>query len=182
MSRLWNPARVERAERLQLAPFGLEAPESALADDLFAAGFAEGRRVVEVELAVERDMLVQLIDAARSMTPSNPEPVAALLAEAVLRLVADIVGRAPVDPELLKDRALSLTAAIGRPDGSPCVLVHPDSVAHLAGLPAHIQVRPDKALQPGTVRIVTDDGLVEDGVAAAFDRLRAALADLGLGE
>jgi len=185
MSKLWNPARVQRAERLRLVPRGWEAvagpDDFSTADNAFAEGYAEARRVVEAEMAAERDMLVQLIDAASSIAPHAPEPLAALLAEAVLRLVADIVGQAPVDPELLRQRALTLAAAIHEPEGPACVVVHPDSVFHLAGLPDHIQVRADITLKPGSVRIVTGDGFIEDGVTAAFDRLRTAIAEMGLG-
>lgn len=184
MSKLWNPARVQRAERFRMAPDGWELAvgfgEPTPDADSFAAGYAEARRVVEAEVAAERAMLPRVIDAAGSLAPADPEPLAALLAEAVLRLVGDIVGQVPVDAKLLRERALALSSAIHEPDGPLCLLVHPDGALHLKDLPEHIQVRADHNLKPGDVRVQIGDGHAEDGVAAAFDRLRTAIAELGL--
>ena len=170
MSRLWTPDIAGRA-----------APPGAANDvaDRYDQGYADARATLEAEVAAERAMLLQMIEAAVMLTPADPEPLAQLLGEAVLRLVTDIVGTAPVDAALLRQRALALTEVIQGEDGPATLHVHPDGVALLTGLSDRTVVRVDPALPPGLLRLTRGDALIEDGVPCALARLRAALTDLG---
>lgn len=169
MSKMWSADHAARAERRRLID-----GEPVLAN-LYADGFAAGRSAVDTEVADERAMLVAMIEAAANLRAADPEPLAALLQETVLRLVSDVAGAAPVDGALLKERALALASAVHGPDVPVLLRVHPDCVAMLEGLRADIEVCGDGAVASGQIVRTVGRGTLEDGVASALDRVRVAL-------
>jgi flagellar assembly protein FliH len=171
MSRMWSAKNAVRAQRLRL----VDNDVPGVSIDPYAAGYAAARMTAATELDAERTMLLRLIEAAASIAPTDPEPLATMLAETVLRLVEDVSGVASVDQPLLRERALALAEAIHGPDGPVVLRVHPDCVAMLDGLRADICVCGDPTVNPGQIVMRVGDGTAEDGVTSALDRVRAAL-------
>lgn len=171
MSRMWNPETAVRARRLRV----VDADPVPVTTDLYAAGYAASRRDAMAEVAAERAMLLQLIEAATSIELADPEPLTELLAETVMRLVEDAVGAAQVDQILLRERALALAEAIHGPDGPIILRVHPDCVTMLDGLRNDICVCADAAIEPGQIVMTVGHFGAEDGTISALDRVRAAL-------
>ena len=178
MSRLWAPARAERAARSQLLAYEVAANPAAV-EEAFANGVAQGRADREAGAMTDRAVLAQLIEAAATLEFPDPEPLIAQIADTVVRLVADIAGAAPVDPVLLRERALALVETVRSSASAVQLVVHPDSLAMLAGLREDIVIVADPAIPLGTLRLIGGDGWLEDGVAAALDRLHASAATMG---
>ncbi|MDB5701133.1 MAG: hypothetical protein JWL66_1332 [Sphingomonadales bacterium] len=170
MSKMWSEDTALRAKRRHVVDI-----DPTFEGDLYADGYAAARREAIVEVAAERTMLMQLIEAATSIEVAEPEPLAQLLAETVLRLVGDVVGRAEIDATLLRERALVLAEAIHGPAGPIIVRVHPDCVSMLDGLRDDICVCGDAAVEVGQIVATIGDRGAEDGVVSALDRVRAAL-------
>lgn len=171
MSKMWSAATAVRAQRLRL----VESDALPALIDPYAAGYAAARTSAVTEFEAERSMLLRLVEAAASIKLADPEPLGTLLAETVMRLVEDIVGAAPVDRDMLRERTLALAAAVHGPD-SPVVLhVHPDCVALLDGLSGDVSVLGDPKVEPGQIIMIVGAGSAEDGTASALDRVRAAL-------
>ncbi|MDB5713242.1 MAG: hypothetical protein JWO15_639 [Sphingomonadales bacterium] len=171
MSKMWNSETALRAQRRQVVDVDPTADQS----DRYADGYAAARREAIVEVAAERAMLMRLIESATSIEVAEPEPLAQLLAETVLRLVEDVVGGAEIDATLLRTRALVLAEAIHGPAGPVFVRVHPDCVAMLDGLRDDICVCGDVAIDAGQIVATVGDRGAEDGVVSALDRVRVAL-------
>ncbi len=165
MSKMWERADFWPAERAG----------QPVADD-FARGVAEGRRTVDAELAGEREALLQLVESLEVFQPPSPGLIAALIVEAVERLVADIAGNAPVDAALLRERADALSVLLAGEFGAVLAL-HPDDAVLLESA---IAVVADPMLPRGTVQARTHSGTYEDGVVPALDRLRSEIARLGI--
>ncbi|WP_162986939.1 hypothetical protein [Sphingomonas paeninsulae] len=146
--------------------------------DRYAEGLAEGRRIVEQEFQAERVALLSLVEQASQIEPCDPEPLATLLSEAVLRLVEDIVGKAPVDTELLCMRARTLAGAICGSSGPVVLYVCPENIDLVTGLGDGIEIRADSALASGALRLTVGESAAEDGPSHALDRLRVAMRDL----
>jgi len=168
------PVFEEDEEELPAAP--VIDPE-AIALDGFARGFDEGRRTVEAELAQERAAVRRLAAALESSRPEPPAALAQLLAETVGRLVAQAVGEAGVDPDLLLARAQAAAAMVAEEARPARLRVHPDDAVRL-GDAAPLPIVPDPLLMPGSVVVESRDGWIEDGPQVALDRLRAALDNL----
>ncbi|CAN5312719.1 hypothetical protein BH09PSE3_BH09PSE3_09720 [soil metagenome] len=171
MSRMWSANNAVRAQRLRL----VENEEKPVEIDRFGEGYAAATQTAKSESAAERAMLLALVEAAASIELADPEPLAALLSETVLRLVCDVVGSVPVDEGLLRERALMLAAVIHGPDGPVMLRVHPDCVAMLDGLRGDICVCGDGTIAPGQIVMTIGNGGAEDGVMSALDRVRDAL-------
>ena len=101
-----------------------------------------------------------------------------MLSTAVVRLVEQIVGNAPVDADLLRQRCEAVAACIEENDGSVALHVHPDDMPLLDGAQIACRLSADPALGRGGVRLDTDDGWIEDGPDVRLSRLRALLDDM----
>ena len=165
MSKMW--------ERADFWP--AESAVQPIADD-FARGLAEGRRTVEAELAGEREALLQLASSLETLAPPSSGLIAALVVEAVERLVRDIAGQVPVDGALLRERADALSAMITT-EGETLLAVHPDHVVLFDG---PVPVVGDPSLDRGTVQVQIAGTIYEDGVMPALERLRAEIVRLGI--
>jgi flagellar assembly protein FliH len=174
MSKMWSAKNAVRAQRLRL----IESHVPTVEVDPYAAGYAAARVTAATEFDAERTMLLRLIEAAASIKLTDPEPLATILTETVLRLVEDVVGEASVDQTLLRERALALAAAIHGPDGPVVLRVHPDCVPMLDGLRGDICVCGDPAVDPGQIVMLVGAGAAEDGVTSALVRVRAALGTM----
>ncbi len=165
MSKMWERADFWPAERAGLS-----------VDDEFARGVAEGRRTVEMELAGEREALLQLVGSLNTLQSPSSGLIASLIVEAVERLVADIAGNAPVDAALLRERADALSATLEGEAGVVLALHPKDAVLLESAMP----VVADTTIARGTVQARTHCGAYEDGVMPALDRLRSEIVRLGI--
>lgn len=164
MSKMWERADFWPAARIASVPV-----------DEFARGVVEGRRTVEAELAAERDALLQLAGSLETLQSPPSALIASLIITSVERLVADIVGNAPIDGTLLSERAGALAAIIAD-QGQVMLAVHPDDEPLLE---TALPVVPDPALERGMVQARAGAILYEDGVPQAMMRLRTEIARLG---
>jgi flagellar assembly protein FliH len=156
-----------------------EADLAVVQAEAFAAGFDEGRRSLEAEIASEREDLARLAQSLSALTPEPPEPLAALLSETVERLVREIVGTAAVDGELLRRRAAQAAALIGEETEPGRLFLHPEDLVLLEGAELPVALATDPLLARGSVRLERASGWIEDGPEVRLDRLRAALSQLG---
>ncbi len=164
MSKMW-----ERADF-----WVADDPDAPPSDD-YARGVAEGRRAVESEVASERAALLQLADGLEALTAPAPGLLAAMMMTAIERLVVDIAGNAPVDRDLLHERADALATFMAG-DAEAVLVVHPEDIVLFEGG----NVIADSAVPRGTVQARLGDAIVEDGVASALARLRTQIDAMGL--
>ena len=112
---------------------GLGGPEQALdidavREEAFARGFDEGAAASEAamaELSARQDALTQALAALKAPASGT---LAAMLSTAVVRLVEQIVGNAPIDADLLRRRCESVAACMEDNDGDVTLRVHPDEL------------------------------------------------------
>ena len=95
MSKMWERTEFWPVERRECEPGETD----------FTRGAAEARRTVEAELAGEREALLQLASALEVLQSPSAALIASLIVAAVERLVVDIAGNAPIDRDLLRERA-----------------------------------------------------------------------------
>jgi flagellar assembly protein FliH len=165
MSKMWERADFWPAERAG----------QPVADD-FARGVAEGRRTVELELVGEREAILQLAGSLDALQSPSSGLIAALIVNAVERLVTNIVGNAPIDAALLRERAEALSVMLAGEAGVVLAL-HPEDAALLERV---TPVVADALLARGTVQARAHGDTYEDGVMPALDRLRGEIARLGI--
>lgn len=150
--------------------------------DEFERGLAEGQALAEAAFAEERKRLQALIAAADALQPLEPEVLRNLISITVERLVREIVGGAPVDPELLReqvDEAIQFAGTVG----SDAVLrLAPDDVALFDGVELGFPIVADTQLTPGTLRLETHAGTAEHGRAVQLEALRMQLGVSGDGQ
>jgi flagellar assembly protein FliH len=149
----------------------------AVADD-YARGLADGRATVEAEFASDREALAQLVAGLDVLTPLSPGALVSLMLATVERLVSDIVGAAPIDAELLNERASALAAFVAG-EAEPVLALNPDDLALLADQQLAVGLVADPALARGTVEARTASMVAEDGVGPALARLQREFARLG---
>jgi flagellar assembly protein FliH len=141
----------------------------------YSEGYEDGRRAAEQEFGEERAAVARLAEALEVLRPEPTNALALLLAEAVDRLVREVIGEVDIDATLLLTRARSAAALIG-PNTEPSKLrVHPDDAALLASAELPVALAADPSLQRGTVVLETGHGWIEDGPAVRLERLRAEL-------
>lgn len=200
MSNLWRHEKAGEAmpvgsfaiwsKPLPFRPWGSDAdgemPDEPLTDgmvaaevDAFAEGFEAGRRTVELELAEEREAIARLSTALETLRPEPTEPLAALLAETVERLVRQIVGEVEIDPATLMRRAEMAARLVGEEVAPSKLRVHPDDIALIDAAQMPVPVLADASLARGSVVLETASGWIEDGPAVRLERLRAALDRMG---
>ncbi|MEQ1551854.1 FliH/SctL family protein [Sphingorhabdus sp.] len=143
--------------------------------DEFERGLAEGQALAEAAFSEERRRLQALVAAADALQPIEPEKLRDLVCTTVERLVREIVGATPVDPELLR-RQVGEAIQIAETVGSDAVLrLAPDDVALFDGFELGLPIIADTQLTPGTLRLETQTGAVEHGRAVQLEALRMQL-------
>lgn len=197
MSRLWREERAQAAAsvgsfviRRGETPFRAWAQErpaendggfdpqeavSALENQAYARGLADGRLTVEAELAAERDAVTRLAETLPTLKAEPTLPLALLLAETVDRLVREIVGEVDIDGLKLLSRAKAAAALVGEATQPARLRVHPEDAKLLAEAALDVAVEPDARLARGAVLLETADGWIEDGPTIRLERLRAEL-------
>ena len=173
----FRPSASDDAPRPEndFAPMAMAGDERDAAAEAFERGYAEGRRTVEAEFAAERDAIARLAESLATLRPEPTNALALLLAEAVDRLVREIIGAVDVDASLLLERAKAAAALIGDNVEPSELRVHPEDAILLAAAQLDVAIVADPTLARGSIVLETGHGWIEDGPTVRLERLRAAL-------
>jgi len=137
----------------------------------FSAGIEAGRR----EADKEREALRALAAGLEHLRPEPTQGLGAMIAATVERLLKDVVGEVAVDLDTLLARANVAAAMIGEETRPSILKLNPDDLKRLAGVELPVAAAPDATLAPGSLRLETSAGSIEDGPAVRLDRLKLAL-------
>jgi len=137
----------------------------------FSAGIEAGRR----EADKEREALRALAAGLEHLRPEPTQGLGAMIAATVERLLKDVVGEVAVDLDTLLARANAAAAMIGEETRPSILKLNPEDLKRLAGVELPVAAAPDATLAPGSLRLETSAGSIEDGPAVRLDRLKLAL-------
>jgi flagellar assembly protein FliH len=182
MSNLWSPRLRDAAQRADFWPADAATPTAApvsVEADAFTSGLEQGRRTVEMELAGEREALLQMVQSCAALEPPAAGAMASLMLATVERLVRDIAGNAAVDADLLRERVDALAAHVAG-ETAPVLVLHPDDLPLIDTQRLDVLVETDGTLTRGTVQARAGDAQFEDGVRPALARLRAQMDAMGI--
>ena len=157
------------------APMPTAGDETDAAAEAFERGYAEARRNAEAEFAAERDAIARLAESLAVLRPEPTNALALMLAEAVDRLVREVIGAVDIDPSLLLERAKAAAVLIGENVEPSELRVHPEDAVLLQGAELDVAIVPDPALARGSIVLETGHGWIEDGPLIRLERLRAEL-------
>lgn len=174
----WGSADDSDADSGPLTPLDLETVRA----EAFARGREEGKNAAELELAGEREAVARIAEALEALRPEPSHALALVLAEAVERLVRQIVGMAEIDRATLIARAEAAAALIGDEIAPARLRLHPDDLPLLEGARIPVALVADPALARGSLVLETGEGWIEDGPAVRLERLRTELDRLGAPE
>ena len=151
----------------------------ALVAQGYADGLNEGHRLAMIELEDERAALARLAESLECLNPEGTDGLAAMLANAVKRLVTQIVGEVEVNLDTLAERTLAVAAMIAEETAPTRLRLHPTDVVRLAHANIAVEMIGDPLLAPGTIVLDTGSGWVEDGPHVRLEKLRTQLDRLG---
>lgn len=174
------PRQQAQPNQTHAAAESAQLDAEAIRNEAFAAGFEQGRQSAILEFAREREALARLIASAGALQPEPHGPLAAVLAEAVTRMVRQIVGEVRIDPALLEERATAIAELVTAECGPARLRMHPDDIAMLEGVDFALPLAPDHHLASGTIVLETGEGWIEDGPQVRLARLRAQLDSMGM--
>lgn len=137
----------------------------------FAAGIEAGRR----EADPEREALRKLALGLELLRPEPTQGLGAMIAATVERLLAEVVGKVEVDLDMLVERAQAAATMIGEETRPSVLKLNPDDLKRLAGVDLPVAAEADATLAPGSLRLETGSGSIEDGPSVRLDRLKATL-------
>jgi flagellar assembly protein FliH len=143
----------------------------------FLQGFQEGERVAREAAEADNAARVLLANAVQHVAQSGEGTLAAMLSQAVLRLVAQIMGDVAIDEAVLKERCAAVAACIDS-DESHVLEVNPEDIHLLEEEATGVMLTANPDLPRGSVRLATADGWVEDGPDIRLARLKALLDDM----
>jgi flagellar assembly protein FliH len=147
--------------------------------DMYQAGYDTGRRDAEVAFNVERTQYKALIATANALQSEPSEELAVLIAEAVERLVTQIVGNAPVDRDWLNHHAARAAALVADCDAARTMWLHPDDLPLIDGDQISLTLMADPNADRGSIRIECSNGWIEHGKALYLEAMRAELGLAG---
>ncbi len=153
------------------APPGTRAEDAA-----FAEGFSAGHAAAVAELAESRAQLASLTMELEALQPIPQPALASLIAESVATMIEWLCATVTVDPAALAGMAQDMVAALADEIEPLALHVHPSDAAMLAALDLPVALHPDGSLAPGTLRLATRAGWIEDGPELRLARFRAAIA------
>jgi len=156
-----------------------EEAESASAGDLYEQGFTDGRLAAIQEIMDDQAAVERLARAIETIRPEEASPLAAMLAETVKRLVAQIVGEVQIDEATLARRTQEVATLVAEDMATARIRLHPTDLARLSGVATDLELIADPNLDPGTILAETQAGWIEDGPAIRLEKLRSALDRIG---
>ena len=140
------------------------------------------RRTAELEFAAERDAVARLAEALESLQPEQSNALALILAEAVERLVRQVVGASEIDRQLLVARAEAAASLITDEMAPARLRLNPEDAAVIESARLPVTLVADATLARGSLILETGEGWIEDGPAIRLERLRAELDRMGAPE
>ena len=173
----WNAGGVHAGGRgVQAAPAAVDPIEEASRES-FLQGFQEGDRIARESFDADNEARVLLANSIQQIAQSGEGTLAAMLSQAVIRLVGQIMGDVAIDEVVLKERCAAVAACID--DGESHVLeVNPEDLPLLEEQAAAVTLTPNPELPRGSVRLATAAGWVEDGPDIRLARLKALLDEM----
>jgi flagellar assembly protein FliH len=172
----WTATRSAVADRLEPEP--QVDPLEQASQEGFVAGFHEGERLTreafEADDAVRRDLTA----AIGQLAGVGEGALSAMLSQAVLRLVTQIVGEVPIDEAMLAERCAAVAACIDPDDGKAVLEVHPLDLPLIDAGSIGVALSPNGAMARGSVRLATSEGWIEDGPDVRLSRLKAMMDDM----
>lgn len=146
--------------------------------DAFAEGFDAGMRIATENHAADAEASMRLAQALEQIVPAANGALSEMLSAAVIRLVTQIVGEAPVNADLLHQRVEAVAAFIGEEQGRSALCLNPEDITLLAGRDIAWRIQPDASVPRGSVRLDAGDGWIEHGPDVQISRLKALLDDM----
>lgn len=151
------------------APESVEPRPDPVADALaraYAEGEAAGRAAAETQAEAHASRQRALRLAFRSLDEVAAQVLSDDLAATVMALCDAVLAECAIDRDALLARCHAAAKRIGGAADALILHLHPDDAAMLgADALAGWQVKPDPALERGTVLIEGADGVVSDGPA-----------------
>lgn len=162
-----------------------ETPDEPAPDPLeeaaregFLQGFREGERIAREAAEADDEARAQLSAAIQHVAQSGEGTLAAMLSQAVVRLVSQIMGEVAIDEAVLRDRCAAVAACIDGNDSNAVLEVNPEDMHLLEEAATGVTLSANPELPRGTVRLATADGWVEDGPDVRLARLKSLLDDM----
>ncbi len=153
-------------------------PIEEAAREAFLQGFQEGERLAREAAAADNEARTLLAQAVQQIAQSGEGTLAAMLSQAVVRLVHQIMGEVAVDEAVLKDRCAAVAACIDSDESRAVLEVNPEDLHLLEEEASGVTLAANPDLPRGSVRLATADGWVEDGPDVRLARLKALLDDM----
>jgi len=142
-------------------------------------GYADGRAAAEAELMIEQAATERLARAIETIRPEESGALAAMLAETVKRLVAQVVGEVAIEEATLAQRTQEVATLVAEDSAAARLRLHPTDLARLSSVATDLELVADPTLAPGTILAETQAGWIEDGPAIRLEKLRNALDRMG---
>lgn len=185
-SRAWNvtmpgqrtPATVEMFDMAEEPLADAIDPIEQAAQEAFLQGFREGERITREAAEADNAVREQLTHALGHIAQTGEGTLAAMLSQAVVRLVGQIMGEVAIDEELLKTRCAAVAACMDSDDSKAVLEVNPEDLPLLEAENMGVALTANAALIRGSVRLATHEGWVEDGPDIRLSRLKALLDDM----
>ena len=176
-SRAWN---VTHPGQTTHAPGVLDEvdPIEQAAQEAFVQGFQEGERVAREAFEQDNQARIELATAIELIARSGEGTLAAMLSEAVIRLVGQVIGDVPIDEAVLQARCEAVAACIDSDDAKTVLEVNPDDLPLLDMAQMGVALAASRDLPRGSVRLATAEGWVEDGPDVRLARLKALMDDM----
>jgi flagellar assembly protein FliH len=181
-ARAWNVTQPGHASR-PAAPAPDSAKEQqdpieAAAREAFLQGFREGERIAREAAEDNNQARLALAESIQHIALAGEGALAAMLSQAVVRLVGQIMGEVTVDEALLKARCAAVAACMDGEESRAVLEVNPQDMAVLEEEAFGVALAANPALARGSVRLATSDGWIEDGPDVRLARLKALLDDM----
>lgn len=173
-SRAWNVTQPGQPTRPGGAAEPVDPVEQA-AQDAFVQGFQEGERLAREAMEQDNAARAELAAALALLAQDGEGALAAMLSQAVIRLVRQIIGEVPIDEATLRERCEAVAACIDGDDDRAVIEVNAEDLPLLRMEDAGIAFAASRDLPRGSVRLATPEGWVEDGPDVRLDRLKALL-------
>lgn len=122
------------------------------------------------------DAAARIAAAADRFEPCCETALAALLAEAVARLMHEMFDISMAGSDHLKDRALQLARMVKAEIEPVRLRLHPDDFATLADAQLDWPLLVDATLERGEIRLETQEGGITDSPNERIERLRRRIA------
>lgn len=153
------------------------ASDQHVAAHAFAEGLVDGEAMArEAAAAAAMAAAERIAAAADRFQPCCETTLAALLAEAVARLLSEMFEIDAAQSDHLERRALQLAKLVCGEIEPVRVRLHPDDYAALADAQLPWPASVDATLERGEIRLETQEGGIADSPAERIERLRRRIA------